>query len=108
MNSKQLLANIQNKLKELDHKDYCKRSFRSGYLIGYFESKNKQSKKQSVYESITNVVVGLVISFIIQLILYPLLNIEVSLNQNIFITFVFFVVSFIRGYVIRRIFNKIN
>jgi hypothetical protein len=71
--------------------------------------KNKtQSKKHSIYESITNVVVGLVMSFIIQLILYPILNIEVSLNQNIFITFVFFVVSFIRGYVIRRIFNKIN
>jgi hypothetical protein len=67
----------------------------------------KQSKKHSIYESITNVVVGLVMSFIIQLILYPLLNIEVSLNQNIFITFVFFIASFIRGYVIRRIFNKI-
>jgi hypothetical protein len=108
MKSKQILENIQIQLKELEHKDYCKRSFRSGYLIGYFESKNKQSKKHSIYESITNVVVGLVMSFIIQLILYPLLNIEVSLNQNIFITFVFFVVSFIRGYVIRRIFNKIN
>jgi hypothetical protein len=108
MKSKQILENIQHQLKELDYKNYCKRSFRSGYLIGYFESKNKQSKKHSIYESITNVVVGLVMSFLIQLILYPLLNIEVSLNQNIFITFVFFVVSFIRGYIIRRIFNKIN
>jgi uncharacterized protein YacL len=67
----------------------------------------KQSKKHSVLESITNVVVGLVISFLIQLILYPILNIEVSLNQNIFITFVFFIASFVRGYVIRRIFNKL-
>jgi hypothetical protein len=108
MNSKQLLENIQNQFIELEDKNYCKRSFRSGYLIGYFESKNKQSKKHSIYESITNVVVGLVMSFLIQLILYPILNIEVSLNQNIFITFVFFVVSFVRGYVIRRIFNKIN
>jgi hypothetical protein len=71
------------------------------------KTEKKQSKKHSVYESITNVVVGLVMSFLIQLILYPLLNIEVSLNQNIFITFVFFVASFIRGYVIRRIFNKL-
>jgi hypothetical protein len=66
-----------------------------------------QTKKHSVYESITNQISGLVISFLIQLILYPVLNIEVSLNQNIFITFVFFIASFIRGYVIRRIFNKL-
>jgi uncharacterized membrane protein YfhO len=105
MNSKQTLAKIQNQLKELEHKDYCKRSFRSGYLIGYFE--NKQKKKHYIYELITNVILGLVMSFIIQLILYPLLNIEVSINQNIIITFVFFIASFIRGYVIRRLFNKI-
>jgi hypothetical protein len=107
MNIEQILEKIQIQLKELEYKNYCNRSFKSGYLIGYFESKNKQSKKHSIYESITNVVVGLLMSFLIQLILYPILNIEVSLNQNIFITFVFFVVSFIRGYVIRRIFNKI-
>jgi hypothetical protein len=71
------------------------------------KTEKKQSKKHSVYESITNVISGLVISFIIQLILYPLLNIEVSLNQNIFITFVFFIASFVRGYVIRRIFNRL-
>jgi len=54
----------------------------------------------------TNVVVGLILSFLIQLWIYPLLNIEVSINQNIFITFVFFIVSFFRGYIIRRLFNN--
>jgi len=68
----------------------------------------KQSKKYSFLESITNVVVGLIISFLIQLIIYPLLNIEVSLNQNLFITMVFFLASFFRGYVIRRIFNNLK
>ena len=57
-------------------------------------------------ESITNVIVGLVTSFLIQLIIYPLLNIPVTINQNIIITVVFFIVSFLRGYIIRRIFNK--
>jgi len=66
-----------------------------------------QSKKQSIIESITNVVAGLIISFLIQLWIYPILNIKVSINQNIFITFVFFLASFIRGYIVRRIFNKI-
>ena len=67
-----------------------------------------QSKKLSVIESITNIIIGLVTSFLIQLIIYPLLNIKVSINQNILITAVFFIVSFIRGYLIRRLFNKIK
>jgi hypothetical protein len=66
-----------------------------------------QSKKYSVLESITNVVFGLIISFLIQLWIYPLLKIPVTLNQNIVITIVFFIASFIRGYIIRRIFNAI-
>jgi hypothetical protein len=67
-----------------------------------------QSKKHSLIESLTNIIVGLVTSFLIQLAIYPLLNIEVSVNQNLVITAVFFIVSFVRGYVIRRIFNKIR
>ena len=66
-----------------------------------------QSKKHSVLEAVVNVIAGLLISFLIQLWIYPLLNIAVTLNQNIFITFVFFIASFIRGYIIRRIFNAI-
>jgi hypothetical protein len=65
-----------------------------------------QSKKLSIIESITNTVVGLLTSFLIQIIIYPILNIEVSINQNILITFVFFIASIIRGYLVRRLFNK--
>jgi len=67
-----------------------------------------QSKKYSIIESVTNTVIGLVTSFLIQLIIYPLLNIHVSIGQNVVITFVFLIVSIVRGYVIRRIFNKRN
>lgn len=66
-----------------------------------------QTKKHSIIESLTNIIVGLITSFLIQLVIYPVLNIPVSLNQNIIITTVFFVVSFIRSYIIRRIFNKL-
>ena len=65
-----------------------------------------QSKKNSAIESFFNVIIGLIISFIIQLIIYPAMQIEVSINQNLIITFVFFVASFLRGYFIRRLFNK--
>ena len=65
-----------------------------------------QSKKYSIIESVANTLIGLVTSFIIQLIIYPLLDIPVSIGQNIIITFVFLIVSIIRGYLIRRLFNK--
>lgn len=65
-----------------------------------------QSKKQSVIESITNTIIGLLTSFIIQLIIYPILKIPVSISQNVTITIVFFLVSVLRGYLIRRFFNK--
>jgi len=67
-----------------------------------------QSKKHSIIESVANTLIGLVTSFIIQLIIYPLLDIPVSINQNIIITFVFFTVSVLRGYLVRRYFNKNN
>lgn len=66
----------------------------------------KQSKKHSALESVTNVVVGLAVSIVTQMILFPALNIPVTFNQNLVITFVFFVLSFARGYIIRRIFNN--
>ena len=66
----------------------------------------KQSKRDSILESMTNVFLGLIISFVLQLVLYPILEIPVTINQNLIITFVFFIASFLRGYLIRRFFNK--
>ncbi len=65
-----------------------------------------QTKIQSLIESITHTIIGLGTSIVIQLILYPLLSIPVSFGQNIIITIVFFAVSIIRQYIVRRIFNK--
>ena len=68
---------------------------------------NMQNKKQSLIEAVSGTLIGLVFSFIIQIIIYPALDIEVSIGQNVFITFVFFVASIVRGYMVRRLFNKI-
>jgi hypothetical protein len=65
-----------------------------------------QTKKQSLTETIVNIVLGLIISFLIQLILFPMLKIPVTINENIIITIVFFVASLVRGYSVRRYFNK--
>lgn len=65
-----------------------------------------QTKKISFIESLTQTIIGLIISILIQIILYPLLNIPVTFSQNLIITAVFFTVSIIRGYVIRRLFTN--
>tara|TARA_R110002126_G_scaffold282975_1_gene431911 strand:- start:583 stop:795 length:213 start_codon:yes stop_codon:yes gene_type:complete len=66
-----------------------------------------QNKKQSLVEAVSGTLIGLVFSFVIQLIIYPALDIEVSVGQNLLITSVFFVASIVRGYLVRRMFNKI-
>ena len=65
-----------------------------------------QNKKLSLIETIAQTLIGLATSILIQLVLYPIMNIPVTFNQNVIITLVFFVVSIVRGYVVRRIFNK--
>ena len=65
-----------------------------------------QSKKQSVIETTAQTLIGLATSIVVQLIVYPLMGIPVTLNQNIIITIIFFVVSLIRGYLVRRYFNS--
>ena len=65
-----------------------------------------QSKKKSAIETTVNTVVGIVVSFCIQLIVYPLMGLEVTISQNIFLLFIFVSASWIRSYVIRRAFNN--
>jgi hypothetical protein len=65
-----------------------------------------QSKKRSILESIANTLVGLLVSFLIQLIVYPLMDIPVTLEKNVVITLIFFVASFLRSYILRRLFTK--
>ena len=66
-----------------------------------------QKKKHSFVEAVTNTLVGLVTSFGIQLAIYPTLDIQVTITENVIITCVFFVASIVRGYIIRRLFTRI-
>lgn len=66
----------------------------------------KQTRKKSLIESIVQTITGLATSILIQVILYPMMGIPVTFSQNLIITLVFFTVSIIRGYFVRRIFEK--
>jgi hypothetical protein len=67
-----------------------------------------QTKRHSIIESIVQTLIGLGTSILIQVVLYPLLGIPVTFSQNLIITGVFFVVSIVRGYLVRRLFNKLK
>lgn len=74
--------------------------------MGDEPKEKKQSKKHSIIETIIQTIIGLLTSILIQIVIYPLMGIPVTFGQNLIITTVFFIVSLLRGYVVRRLFNK--
>ena len=67
-----------------------------------------QTKKQSIIEVIANTVVGFIISVGVSVFLFPLMGIPVTFGENLGITLIFTVISLVRSFVMRRIFNKIH
>lgn len=67
-----------------------------------------QSKRWSFYESIANLVIGQIIAFTAQVITFWAMGIEVTMMQNIYIAVIFMVISVVRSYTLRRLFNWIG
>jgi uncharacterized membrane protein YeaQ/YmgE (transglycosylase-associated protein family) len=67
-----------------------------------------QTKKGSAIESIVNILIGVITAFLTQVIVFPLFGIHTSTSSHIGITLIFTVVSFIRSYSVRRLFNYFN
>lgn len=65
-----------------------------------------QTKKQSLIESLTNTFIGFVISYASTFLILPLVGVKTSAGTNLLITVYFTIISILRGYVIRRYFNK--
>ncbi len=65
-----------------------------------------QTKKQSLYEALINVGIGYTISLVSLFLIFPLLGIESSTANNVLISLYFTVISILRGYFLRRFFNK--
>lgn len=65
-----------------------------------------QTKWQSFIESLVSILIGFGIALISQLILFPFYGIHPTLNTNIQIVLWFTVISLIRTYIIRRVFNR--
>lgn len=68
-----------------------------------------QTKKHSLIESITNVFSGLLISWLAwHLIISPIFKIYPNNTDIVLISIIFTILSIIRSYFIRRVFNKLN
>ena len=65
-----------------------------------------QSRLVSAVEALCNVASGFIVAMLLwRLVVTPYLGIPVSLNQNIKVTGLFTIVSIVRGYLWRRVFN---
>jgi hypothetical protein len=67
-----------------------------------------QLKKHSLLESFINVLVGYIVALFSQIIIFPLFNIHVSLRSNIYIGLWFTIISIVRSYLLRRLFNRLT
>jgi hypothetical protein len=67
-----------------------------------------QSKKFSLIESIANVIAGCGISLISQIVIFHCMGIAVPIRDNLIMTAWFTVISILRSYTLRRIFNRIK
>ena len=65
-----------------------------------------QTKKQSLIESITNVAIGYIVAVISNAAILPLFGVNLAFSDSMLIAVWFTVISLIRGYCVRRYFNK--
>ena len=65
-----------------------------------------QSRRQSLIETITNVVVGYALAVLTQIVVFPWFGLKVSLNDNLAIGALFVMISLLRSYALRRLFER--
>ena len=65
-----------------------------------------QSRRQSLIEAITNVMVGYALAVITQIVVFPWFGLQVSLGDNLAISALFVMISLLRSYALRRLFER--
>lgn len=65
-----------------------------------------QTKLQSFIESLVNILIGYLTAIFSQLAIFPLFDINITIQDNLLIGLYFTVISLVRSYIVRRYFNK--
>lgn len=67
----------------------------------------KQSRFMSFIESSFSIMIGFMVALLTQGIIFPIYDIDTSLSDNMQIAALFTIVSLVRSYAVRRLFNKL-
>lgn len=67
-----------------------------------------QSRRASLVEAVTNVAVGYGVAMATQAVVLPLFGLHASVAEHAAIAGIFTVVSIVRSYVLRRVFNRLT
>ena len=67
-----------------------------------------QSPVWSLIETCASVAVGFFLTLVLQAIVYPLFGIHTSFATNLWLTLIFTLASIARGYVLRRVFERLH
>ena len=68
----------------------------------------RQSQIMSMVEAATNVAVGYVLAIATQIVVFPMFGLEAALGEHMAIGTAFVAVSLARGYLLRRLFERIR
>jgi hypothetical protein len=67
-----------------------------------------QSKTHSAIEATANILVGFCMALATQIVVFPWFGMQVSLGDNLAIGLIFTVVSWLRSFGLRRLFNALS
>lgn len=67
-----------------------------------------QSRWMSLVESTTNIMVGYGVAVLTQLAVFPLFGLRTSFGENLIIGAIFTVISLVRSFTLRRLFNRFH
>jgi len=67
-----------------------------------------QLKRWSLTESVCNIIVGYTINLLANFVIFPLWGWHITLRQNIEIGVIYTIISLVRSYCLRRLFNKVT
>ena len=67
-----------------------------------------QSKKASLTEQLISTCIGYIVACSSQMVLFPLFGLEVAFTDHLLLGLFFTIVSIIRGYYVRRLFNWLH
>jgi hypothetical protein len=65
-----------------------------------------QSRRQSLIEAIANVVVGYALAVLTQIVVFPWFGLQVPFRDNLAIGAMFVMISLLRSYALRRLFER--